>query len=191
MSSKKSKLSGSENRKLKIARLLEKSVQGTQRLTAMISGTASRPARDSGNVSSDSGMKNKFRAEWLNDTTMVKYNGKEYVVGLTCFEKINEPDVVKCNICRATIRYGSAGKKALKIHVSNENHLMKYFTLQKNKQIVGVSGHMACRTPIESRNTCKSGLETINKKLKPQTIRITSITQIVKETKTYFIYGTF
>ena len=71
--------------------------------------------------------KNKWRWEWLNECDK---DGDNYG---TWLKKPDVPGVAFCSVCRKTIKYGSSGKKRIKTHADDQNHLKNKVTVKSNQ----------------------------------------------------------
>ena len=72
-------------------------------------------------------VKNKWRWEWLKETDVNGDNWGDW---------LRKPDIAGaafCECCGKTIKYGSSGKKGLKNHASDLNHLKKKKTVKTNQ----------------------------------------------------------
>jgi hypothetical protein len=71
--------------------------------------------------------KNKWRWEWLSKCDR---NGDNYGNWL---KKPDVPGVAFCTVCRKTIKYGSSGKKRIKTHTDDPNHMKNKLTVKHNQ----------------------------------------------------------
>jgi hypothetical protein len=92
-------------------------------------------------IDKDAGVTNSWNFSWLEETVELKWSGekeneKSIKVKLgDTISKINEAGKAACSLCGDVIRYGSNGKKALKLHVTTVKHVTKVKDQLTNQSI--------------------------------------------------------
>jgi hypothetical protein len=102
----------------------------------------------------ESGVKNKWRWEWLNERGSLGEKWGDWL------KKPNTPGSAYCEICFKTINYKSNGKKAFKSHAEDVTHLKNYRTWKSNQvNIFNISYLCFFPTRIEIRMIGGEGLD--------------------------------
>lgn len=74
----------------------------------------------------DKTAKNKWKWDWVQDTTLE-----------STIRKTKNDGLAWCCICNQSLKYGSSGKKALVKHVDSEQHIKAVNTVKTNYSITG------------------------------------------------------
>ncbi|XP_055881072.1 uncharacterized protein LOC129925675 [Biomphalaria glabrata] len=77
----------------------------------------------------DKNVKNKFKWVWMEEKDCMGDFLSSYI------RKLEDPGVAWCIICKEKIKYGSAGKKVIKIHATSKKHQSTRSTLKSSSSL--------------------------------------------------------